>query len=156
MIIKSYSDIPYGTCQAARIRPKGKGKFSGSLCVGGVSYDVSITRDEDHGEQDRVWARVRLVEDVSSGVVDSYAISVAEKALADDEWSRLKVDLRDGETAYMRTWTHDFPDDHGMDSFLSEAARFIESHIGELFGLNPSGCHCVDFATEDDFDLSVL
>ena len=149
MIIKSYDEVPYITCTAADIRPERKGEFSGTLETSDGFYDVSITRDEHRGETDRVWARVRLMTEVEKSEVDHYATGIAEKAFADPAWDRVKVDLRDGETAYMRTWTHDFPDGAGMDEFLLQAAAFIEKNMDELRTM-------ANVASDGGFDFSSL
>ena len=46
----------------------------------------------------------------------------------------MKVDLRDGETSYMQTWTRDYPDDEAMDRFVEECKSFIQDHFDEIDG----------------------
>ena len=132
MIIKSYDDAPFSTCTEASLLPERKGEFSGTLFACGEDFRVSVTREERRGELERVWARVKIIEEVPKSEVDRYAIAVAEKSLADHAWDQVKVDLRDGETAYMRTWTLGFPDDAGMDEFLRQAKSFIEDNLDTL------------------------
>lgn len=154
MIISSYNEIPYGTCQVAQIRPEGKGKFSGTLTVEGIPYGVFITRDVRRGVDERVWARVTITKEVSAAAIDVYASAIAEKALSSDEWGRVKVDLRDGETAYMRTWTHDLPNDRDIDAFLAEAARFIGAHIQEHYSLTTAAqTREADFFDDEDLEI---
>ncbi|MBR3315279.1 MAG: hypothetical protein IKG18_14220 [Atopobiaceae bacterium] len=156
IIDENLDSIPYIGCEMASIQPRSKDEFTGTLVVDGDSYDVSITRDMRFGEEDRVCARVSLVDEANRRAIDRYALWVAQKATEDATWCNVKVDLRDGETAYMRTWTHDFPDDGGMDKFLESAAAFIHSNIFDLRAAAESSTCGEQIVFDDEFDLSLL
>ena len=137
MLLDSYNDIPYINCTAAKIRPKDKTGHSGTFEAAGETFTIKIVNARDDDERfPRVWARVELIDKVAKDRVDDYACEVAAKAIADPAFAPVKVDLRDGETAYMKTWTCRYPDDEAMDAFIMQAKDFIEAHIGELRALS--------------------
>ncbi|WP_350454158.1 hypothetical protein [Slackia heliotrinireducens] len=137
MIINSYNDIPYFSCKAAEIRPENKTDHFGTFVAAGESFTIKIVNAHSDDERfPRVWARVELIDKVAKDRVDDYACKVAAKAIADPAFAPVKVDLRDGETAYMKTWTCRYPDDEAMDAFIMQAKDFIEAHIGELRALS--------------------
>lgn len=129
-------EIPYSTCKVASLVRKSMFDFFGLLEVSGAQYSVYIYRNEKSGEQIFVRADVILSVLTHTDFIDHFAMAVAEKASSDEAWSNVKVDLSTGGTRFVRSWTHDFPNDRGIDAFLSEAAVFIEEHIDEL--------HCLE------------
>lgn len=139
MIIESYNDIPYFTCKSAEIRPKSKEEYSGRFEVAGKEFTVNITDERDNGKQiSRVWARVGLVGRKPKNEVVSFALYVAAKQKDDPDFVPVKVDIRDGEAAFMKTWTLDYPDDRAMDCFIEECKSFIRAHFKELSGVESS------------------
>lgn len=133
MILDSYNEIPYYSCNSAMIRPKNKKEYTGKFAVGSESFTVKIISSYDDGEPiPRVWARIKLVDSVPGACIDDYACSIAAKSQIDPSFIPVKVDLRDGETAYMKTWTYDYPNDEVMDAFIKQSIAFIEAHLHEL------------------------
>lgn len=138
MIIDKHADIPFTTCKNAYIRPKDETDFSGMMHVDGERYLVAITRVMD-AKRDipRVWARVEILDSLSGEAKLELAKKAATQGRKDPAWEPVKVDLRNGRTAFMKTWTHGYPDDAAMDAFLADAKRFIEQHGGELNASSP-------------------
>lgn len=135
MIISSYDDIPYFTCKSAEIRPKSKTEYSGRFEVEGKTFTINILDERNEKESvSRVWARVGLVKQKPEGEVTRFALDIAEKQKTDPSFVPVKVDLRDGETSYMQTWTRDYPDDGAMDSFIEGCKSFIRDHFDEIEG----------------------
>ena len=135
MIISSYDDIPYFTCKSAEIRPKSKTEYSGRFEVEGKAFTINILDERNEKESvSRVWARVDLVKQKPEGEVIRFALDIAEKQKTDPAFIPVKVDLRDGETSYMQTWTRDYPDDEAMASFIEGCKSFIRDHFDEIEG----------------------
>ena len=139
MIFESFEKVPYGTCKVATIRPEDPGVFKGSITIGNSAYPsyyaVEIVHDGDTLKPSCVLARVILYCPwfENRDVLNGYARLVAKESLEGDErWKNVKVNLRDGVTAYVRKWNGIAPGDRLMDEFLAEATGFITS-CGSLF-----------------------
>ena len=135
MIYESFDEVPYGTCRIATIRPEDPGVFKGTLVLGRLEYPVEIVHVGDMLKPSRVLARVilNIPRYESHSRVNSYAKLVAARALEGDErWGNVKVNLRDGTTAYVRKWSSWIPDNESMDMFLAEVAGFIVGSADEF------------------------
>lgn len=135
MIISSYDDIPYFTCKSAEIRPKSKTEYSGRFEAEGKTFTINILDERNEKKSvSRVWARIGLVKQKPEGKAIRFALDIAAKQKTDPAFIPVKVDLRDGETSYMQTWTRNYPDDEAMDRFVEACKSFIQDHFDEIDG----------------------
>lgn len=133
-MIIDFATQPYYHCAEAIIRPSGPNQFTGRLFLRtGKSFEIEITQTlQNYKYMPYVQAKVRLFDHLSidDNNIDDFAKFIAKRAFCGDELFRyVKVDLRDGEMIFQKTWTRDFPDDEAIDEFLAKARGFAERYL---------------------------
>lgn len=125
MIIRDANVFPYMDCSRASLLPETKGSLFGIVAEDGFTCLVTIGFDELH-----VTVRVRPCAPFGNPM--PAAMRAAQRARDDSAWEPLRVDVNDGEVAYVRKWTHHLPDTAEMDAFLDGAIAFLKEHEREI------------------------